>query len=110
MTPVRPSSEHEHYREKCAWCGRFINASDPAFAISIQLLPEAWREVEGGSIELLLLPRAERRVPMILTKVDSPARREGKDGVFQLCSEGCAKALRTALQVEMAPEAPESTV
>jgi hypothetical protein len=89
------------WRNRCAWCTGRIPTDREVFGISITLRPEAHREVKPGTIEPLLLYKAGKTVPMMLVTEDSPARHAGKDAMFQLCSETCARALQTALRQEL---------
>jgi len=97
-----PTPDPAPWPKSCAWCERPLHPNDPAFAISITLRPEAFNEVKPGTVERLLLPRVEKQVPMILFPEGSPGKQAGKDALFQLCSEPCAKALQSALADELA--------
>jgi hypothetical protein len=90
-----------HWRNRCAWCATVIKPNDPAFAISISLRPEAFKEFAPGSVQPLLLFSAGKTVAMMIVTDDSPAKKAGKDAMFQLCSRECATNLQAALQQEL---------
>lgn len=89
------------WRNRCAWCAAVIKPNDPAFAISISLRPEAFKEFAPGSVQPLLLFSAGKTVAMMVVTEDSPAKKAGKDAMFQLCSKDCAQKLQVALQQEL---------
>lgn len=99
--PAKSKWKLEKWQSRCAWCVKRIPAEAEAFGISIALRKEAFREIQPGTVEPLLLYQAGKTVPMMIVTDDSPAKRDGKDAVFQLCSEDCARALQTALRAEM---------
>jgi hypothetical protein len=91
----------EKWKDRCAWCVKRLPRSKRVFAISISLRPEAFQEFDLGSVQPLLLFRVGKTVPMIVLAKDSPAKQAGKDAMFQLCSQRCAKALQAALRAEL---------
>ena len=52
------------------------------------------RDVEG---EIIPLPVGDRHVDAVVVMADSPAKQEGRDLLFIMCSEECASQLREAL-------------
>jgi hypothetical protein len=78
-----------------------VKAEDPVFAISVRLEAAALRELAPGSVAPLLLAKEGRVVAMMVVGEESPAKREGKDAVFRLCSEDCALALQRVLREEL---------
>jgi hypothetical protein len=83
---------------RCAWCHEEIDEDSPVFGLSVRLRPEAIGAMQRGKIHPLYLPSAERVVPIMLAKEDSPAAREGKDAMLQVCSEECGKQLQAVLR------------
>lgn len=83
---------------RCAWCHEEIDEDSPVFGLSVRLRPEAFGLVERGKIHPLYLQSAERVVPIMLATEDSPAVREGKDAMLQVCCEECGKQLQAALR------------
>ncbi len=100
--PGKKSSwDSQKWRNRCAWCAQKILANQKVFGIELRLRPEAFREVDPGTVQPLLLAASGRTVPMLILREDSPAKQEGKDALFQLCSEPCAVNLQQALRLEM---------
>lgn len=89
------------WRHRCAWCAKRIPDDQEVFGISISLRPEAFREIKPGTVEPMLLYKAGKTVPMMIVTDDSPAKHDGKDAMFQVCSQACAGALQAALREEM---------
>lgn len=102
---TKPLTEQSWKLEKwigrCAWCAGKIPADAEVFGISLALRPEAFQEISPGTVQPLLLASAGKAVPMMIVKDDSPAKRAGKDAVFQLCRRECAEALQAALKAEL---------
>jgi hypothetical protein len=93
---------HEEAKSRCAWCAKKLGKNQPVFGISMRLRPEAFSEVAPGTVESLYLPSAERTIPLIIVALDSPAKREGKDAMIQICSDACGIAAQEALRKDMA--------
>ena len=98
--PVATSQDWngDDWFNRCAWCYEEIDEDSPVFGLSVRLWPEALGQVERGKIHPLYLPSAERVVPVMLATEDSPAAREGKDAMLQVCCEECGKQLQAALR------------
>ena len=101
MPRCQPKWNPDHWRTRCAWCAKRIPHDAEVFGISVRLRKEAFQEVDPGTIQPLFLGMAGKTVAMMVVTDDSPAKQDGKDAMFQLCSEDCAKALQTALREEM---------
>jgi hypothetical protein len=96
----RPKRRQES-RFNCAWCNKAIPPNVPVFGINAKARPEAdLTEYEGQlfEVELLYPPRT---VPAIVVTSDSPAKREGYDMVFLVCSEICGLQLKEAVGREL---------
>ena len=91
----------EKWKDRCAWCSQRICEDKERFKISIRLRQEAFQEFDPGTVQPLLLYQAGKTVPMMVLGEDSPAKEDGKDAMFQLCSESCAKKLQSALKREL---------
>ncbi|MBI5773905.1 MAG: hypothetical protein HZA89_09210 [Verrucomicrobia bacterium] len=91
----------EKWRSRCAWCMKKLPSDTQVFGISIALRPEAFKEMNPGTVQPLLLASAGKAVPMMVVKDSSPTKLAGKDAVFQLCSVKCAQALQAALKTEL---------
>jgi|GEM_PF-903153 len=104
IPPARPASHpwtKEKWLGRCAWCAGRLPKNRQVFGISLRLRPAAFGEFAPDTVQPLLLAQAGRTVPMMVLAQNSPAKRDGKDAMFQLCSEKCAQALRAALQAEL---------
>jgi len=78
----------------CAWCGKHIPDDTPVFAFGAKSRPGVdLSEYEGRAIEITIVAR-RKSVPMMVTSADSEAKREGKDFMFMVCSEECARRQR----------------
>lgn len=99
--PAKPTWSLKKWQNRCAWCSKKIISDASSYTISIALRDEAIREVKPGGVEPMLLYKAGKSVPMIIVADDSLVKARGKDAMFQLCSEDCAKALQAALRDEM---------
>ena len=97
----KSSWDFQKWRDRCAWCTQKIAPNQKVFGIEIRLRPEAFREFDLGSVQPLLLAASGRTVPMLILREDSPAKQDGKDALFQLCSKKCAVRLQKALQLEL---------
>jgi len=100
-SPLESAWTVEKWIDRCAWCAKPIPEDVEVFGISISLKPEAFQEIDRGTVQPLLLMQAGKTVPMMVVSDDSPTRHAGKDAVFQLCSDTCAKALQSALKQEL---------
>jgi ribosomal protein S26 len=93
--------DFETWIGRCAWCAKKVPKDQEVFGIGIRLRPEAFREFDPGTVQPLLLVGAGKTVPMMVVTEDSPAKKDGKDAMFQVCCEKCGKALQAALKAEL---------
>jgi len=101
MPRRQPKWNPHRWRSRCAWCAKKMPDDVEVFGISVRLRQEAFQEINPGTIQPLFLGLAGKTVAMMVVSDDSPAKQDGKDAMFQLCSEDCASALQTALREEM---------
>ncbi|MBI3946992.1 MAG: hypothetical protein HY321_13795 [Armatimonadetes bacterium] len=86
---------------ECCWCGKRPRPNREHFALSgvardeVDLSP-----YEGAGIRIPLETQT-RRVDAIVPTATAPARREGYNVIFVLCSRACGAALRDALRKEI---------
>ncbi|MEW6303409.1 MAG: hypothetical protein AB1705_08065 [Verrucomicrobiota bacterium] len=99
--PAEQTLSRKQWANRCAWCAGQIKPEEEMFGITIALHPQALKELERDTIQPLFLPGVGRSIPMIILPDDSPAKRDGKDAAFQLCSRSCAEALQNALKMEL---------
>ncbi len=106
MPKPKPAWDPDDWLKRCAWCGKVIPPNREVIAVRTRLHALAYRLVKPGTIQPLHLPKAGKTVAIIVVALDSPAKREGVDAVFQVCSDACGIALQTALRDEgIAPAA-----
>lgn len=86
---------------QCAACWGNINELTEVFGLGVKLKPEAdLSEFESHCIEIDLISE-EKPVYMMVTKQDSEAKNDGKDGMFLVCSENCGEKLKKVLEKEI---------
>jgi hypothetical protein len=86
---------------KCGWCGDDIPEDTELFGISAKARPDIdISELRGKVIDVFLAQR-DRNVQALVVTEESPAKKEGKDLLFVVCSESCAEALRQAVGKEI---------
>jgi len=86
---------------KCAWCQNHIRDDTEVFGVGAKLKPDVdLSEYESHCIQISLVSE-EKPIYMMVTAQDSEAKKEGKDGMFLLCSEECGKKLKNVLAKEI---------
>ena len=86
---------------KCAWCRSHIHDDMEVFGFGAKLRPNVdLSEYESHCIEIDLVSE-QKTVYMMVTAQDSEAKREGKDCMFLVCSEGCGKKLKNVLEKDI---------
>ncbi len=94
------SELRDKWMDRCAWCGKQVQEEAACYGIGART--RAGFEFSGqGPLLEITLEHADKKTYGIRTAADSPAREEGWDLVFFLCSEECAEKLRAALQREI---------
>jgi hypothetical protein len=96
-------NKEEHPAEKelfcyCCWCDEPIWEDSGGFMWGIKVgdaedLPE-------GTLFHWPISHVNKMVPAMVSAKDSPARKDGWDLVFILCSEFCADSLQEAIKKE----------
>ena len=87
---------------RCSWCGKRIKDNTPVYAFSGRKRPDVdLAEYEGSAI-LMSLATVKKDVICMVSAHDSPAKAEGKDFMFMLCSESCADEMKTVMDAEAA--------
>ena len=83
---------------KCAWCQSHIDDHIEVFGLGAKLKSNVdLSEYESHCIQIGLASE-EKSVYMMVTGQGSEAKNEGKDGMFLVCSEKCAKKLKKVLE------------
>ena len=83
---------------RCAWCQEEIPEGHEVLGVPAKLRPGQVRKEWAGTIQPLRLVVARRTVPMMVVSEDSPAKRDGKDAMFMVCSDACGRELQDALR------------
>ncbi len=85
----------------CACCQQEITDETDIVDIGIQVKPDVdLSDYESHCIEIAL--KSENQVAhMMVTAANSDAKKEGKDGLFLLCSQDCADTFKQTLQNEI---------
>jgi hypothetical protein len=86
---------------RCAWCGHKVPEGHEVFGLTMRFRSRQARPEWAGTVQPLRLVVSGRTVAMMVCSDDSPAKRQGTDAIFQVCSEDCGKALTSALQDEI---------
>ena len=86
---------------KCVWCRRHISDDMEVFGCGAKLKPDVdLSEYENHCIQIGMVSE-EKPIYMMVTAQGSEAKKEGKDGMFLVCSKGCGKKLKSALEKEI---------
>ena len=85
----------------CACCQKEITDETDIVDLGIQVSPGVdLSDYESHCIEIALTSE-NQPVHMMVTAAHSDAKKEGKDGLFLLCSQACADTFRQTLQIEI---------
>ena len=91
----------EEALSKCTWCHSQINDHMEVLGLGAKLNPEVdLSEYESHCIQIGLISE-EKPVYMMITAEGSEAKTDGNDCMFLVCSEGCAKKLKSVLEKEI---------
>jgi len=86
---------------RCAWCRNHISDDIEVFGVDVKLKPDVdLSEYESHCIQISLVSE-EKPIYMMVTAQGSEAKKEGKDGMFLLCSEECGEKLKNVLAKEI---------
>ena len=86
---------------KCAWCRSHISDHMEVLGLGAKLKPDVdLSEYESHCIQIGLVSE-EKPIYMMVTAQGSDARKDGNDGMFLVCSKGCAKKLKRVLEKEI---------
>jgi len=87
---------------RCSWCGRKIKSHEPVYGFGGRKRPGVdITEYEGSAI-LISLATVQKEVICMVTPPDSPAKADGKDFMFMICSEACADEMKSVMDAESA--------
>lgn len=99
----------ERLLNTCAWCGTLIPEDTEVFSLTGKLKPGVDLKGAEGTVIPLTLEIIDKVVLAIVPTADSPAKKEGKDIPFMVCSDECGSALGEALAQEGVVDDPQST-
>jgi hypothetical protein len=86
---------------KCTWCRSHISDHMEVLGLGAKLRSDLdLSEYESHCIQIGMVLE-ERPIYMMVTAQGSEAKLNGNDGMFLVCSEGCGKKLKTALENEI---------
>ena len=85
----------------CAWCGKHIPKDTEIFSLGAKTKAGVDLTPHAGGVFPLLLMKPRRTIMAIVPLHDSPAKKEGNDLLFALCSQSCGQALKQALQQQL---------
>jgi hypothetical protein len=102
IMPNRSSAEEQDYwLGHCGWCNRKIGEEGERIAIKARFRDnKVYRKNEGRMISFALADAGRTVVAYVVTG-DSPAKKEGKEVIFQVCSDRCGLELSSAISKEM---------
>ena len=83
----------------CAWCKQHIPLDAPVVTIGMKLEPDNGMLAKEGLFIEMPVPGGDRTVVALVSQQNSPAKEEGKDLMFMVCSDPCAQAVREALKL-----------
>ena len=86
---------------KCAWCQGTIQEFEDIIDLGAKLKADIdLSEYESHCIEIDLVSE-KKSLYMLVTASHSEAKKNGDDGMFLLCSEGCGQNLKDVLEKEV---------
>ncbi len=88
--------------ERCSWCGRRIKSNVPVFGFGGKQRPGVDLTQYEGSAIMISLATVPKEVICMVAAPDSPAKAEGKDFLFMVCSESCASEMKPVMDSEAA--------
>jgi hypothetical protein len=94
-------AEEDRWLGHCAWCNREIAEDGERIAINSRFRDKKDFRKHEGMVVSFVLADAGRTVTAYVVTRDSPAKKEGKEVIFQVCSDRCDLELSTAMSKEM---------
>jgi hypothetical protein len=109
MKPARKQTQaqlRDYWVSHCGWCRREIGENQPVIGISMKFRNQTdYRQKQGKIVQFGL--SSGRKVIAGVVKLNSPAKKEGKDVIFMVCSDRCGHELTAAMRLEWELEAAE---
>jgi hypothetical protein len=102
VMPKRSSTkEHDDWLGHCGWCHRRIGEQGERIAIKANFRDQKeYRKNEGKVVSFALADPGRTVAAYVVTR-DAPAKKEGKEVIFQICSDHCADELTVAMNKEI---------
>lgn len=102
MMPKRLSTkDSDYWLGHCGWCNREIGEEGDRITINARFRDKKlYRKHEGTTISFTLADAKRTVVAFVVTR-DSPAKKEGKDVLFQVCSDRCGLELTGTMCKEL---------
>ena len=102
IMPKRLSAkEKDDWLGHCGWCNRRIGHEDERISINARFRDQKdYRKNEGTMVSFTFADVGRAVVAYVVTR-DSPAKKEGKEVIFQVCSDRCGLELTAAMDKEM---------
>ncbi len=98
---LKPVKGWEKWMEVCAWCGKKIPPGQEVLALSAKAAGNIDLTAVAGTMVPVDFVVCGKTIPTMIAAKDSPAKKDGKDLLFMVCSETCGDALRPALVEEV---------
>ena len=102
VMPKRLSAkEHDDWLRHCGWCNRRIGEKGERIAIKANFRDQKeYRKNEGKVVSFALADPGRMVAAYVVTR-DAPAKKEGKEVIFQVCSDRCGDELTVAMKKEI---------
>lgn len=109
MKPTRKQTQAQlqnYWLSHCGWCRREIGEDEPVIGISMKYRDQKdYRQNQGKIVQFGL--SSGRIVIAGVVKPNSPAKKQGKDVVFMVCSDRCGNELTATMRQECELESAE---
>jgi len=98
IMPNRLSAkEQDYWLGHCGWCNREIGKEGERIAIKVRIRNKKdYRKHEGRIVSFELADAGRTVVAYVVTR-EPPAKKEGKEVIFQVCSDRCGLELTSAI-------------
>jgi len=102
IVPKRLSAqEKDYWLGHCGWCNRQMGEEGERIAIKARFRDQKEYRKNEGKVVSFVLADAGRTVMAYVVTRDSPAKKEGKEAIFQVCSDRCGDELTVAMNKEI---------
>jgi len=109
MKPTRKQTQaqlRDYWLSHCGWCRQEIGEDQPVIGVSMKFRNQAdYRQNRGKIVQFGV--SSGRTVIAGVVKPNSPAKKEGKDVIFMVCSDQCGDELSAAMRQEWELESAE---